>query len=286
MNLALLHSAQLPSGVREELEAIMSTINAVWDVGHNPDGTHKDVPVANAPAPVPTGGVIMFGGGTAPSGWLFCTGAAVSRTQYSNLFGVIGAAYGAGDGSTTFNLPNFTLRIPIGANSSGAMSVLGATAGAYDHTHTGPSHQHDGPLHQHSVPSHTHTGPSHTHTGPSHQHSISSDGTGSTGAGSLHNHSISTVVIAEGTGTTYTVGNALSTGYESIHTHAGPSHDHFGLTGAGGTGATGAEGTGATGGSISDLTGWSGSGVTGLGGTGATGAANPPVLVINFIIKT
>lgn len=54
----------------------------------------------------PTGVIQMFGGSTAPSGWLLCNGSAVSRSSYSFLFDVIGETFGAGDGSTTFNLPD------------------------------------------------------------------------------------------------------------------------------------------------------------------------------------
>ena len=55
---------------------------------------------------VPTGGIIDFASSTAPSGFLECNGAAVSRTTYSALFTVIGTTFGSGDGSTTFNLPD------------------------------------------------------------------------------------------------------------------------------------------------------------------------------------
>ncbi|ACL05662.1 Tail Collar domain protein [Desulfatibacillum aliphaticivorans] len=54
----------------------------------------------------PTGSVVAFMGASAPSGWLECSGAAVSRTTYDNLFSVISTMYGVGDGSTTFNLPD------------------------------------------------------------------------------------------------------------------------------------------------------------------------------------
>lgn len=54
----------------------------------------------------PAGTVFAFASETAPSGYLICNGAAVSRTTYSRLFSVIGTTYGTGDGSTTFNLPN------------------------------------------------------------------------------------------------------------------------------------------------------------------------------------
>jgi microcystin-dependent protein len=54
----------------------------------------------------PAGMVAFFGNSSAPSGWLKCNGATVSRTTYSDLFAAIGTTYGAGDGSTTFGLPD------------------------------------------------------------------------------------------------------------------------------------------------------------------------------------
>lgn len=54
---------------------------------------------------VPTGTILPFAGGTIPSGFLACNGAAVSRTTYAALFSAIGTTYGSGNGSTTFNLP-------------------------------------------------------------------------------------------------------------------------------------------------------------------------------------
>lgn len=59
-------------------------------------------------ADAPVGSIQAYGGTTAPSGWLLCQGQAVSRTTYSELFAVIGTAYGSGNGSSTFNLPNLT----------------------------------------------------------------------------------------------------------------------------------------------------------------------------------
>lgn len=91
---------------------------------------------------VPTGGVIMYGAATAPTGFLLCDGSIVSRTTYATLFGVIGTTYGAGNGSTTFGLPNMVGRFPLGVASSGTGSTLGGTGGSIDHTHTGPSHTH------------------------------------------------------------------------------------------------------------------------------------------------
>jgi microcystin-dependent protein len=68
----------------------------------------------------PTGAVLLFGSVTAPEGWLLCDGSAVSRSEYDNLFDVIGTTFGVGDGSTTFNLPDFTNRFAYGASSGAA----------------------------------------------------------------------------------------------------------------------------------------------------------------------
>ncbi len=98
------------------------------------------VPVLN-----PTGSLVMFGGGTAPDGWLLCQGQAISRSTYVNLFNVIGTTFGAGDGSTTFNIPDMQNKMP-------RMDVpeLGLTGGAE--------------VHSHSVADHTHTIDNHAHT--------------------------------------------------------------------------------------------------------------------------
>ena len=66
---------------------------------------------------VPTGSVTAFAGTSAPTGWLKCDGSAISRTTYSELFNVIGTTYGAGDGSTTFNLPTQSV-LPLGTSAT------------------------------------------------------------------------------------------------------------------------------------------------------------------------
>ena len=81
----------------------------------------------------PIGTITAYGGSTAPSGWLMCNGAAVSREKYSLLFDVIGTIYGDGDGSTTFNLPDMSGKTAIGSSASHA---LGATGGEESHALT------------------------------------------------------------------------------------------------------------------------------------------------------
>ena len=71
----------------------------------------------------PTGAIILYGGTTAPTDWLLCDGTAVSRTTYANLFGIIGTSYGVGDGSTTFNVPDFLGRTVIGTGSGSGLTV-------------------------------------------------------------------------------------------------------------------------------------------------------------------
>lgn len=69
-------------------------------------------------ADAPIGAILAFGGTAAPAGWLLCQGQAVSRTTYAALFAAIGTAYGAGDGSTTFNLPDPREAALVGAGTN------------------------------------------------------------------------------------------------------------------------------------------------------------------------
>lgn len=75
----------------------------------------------------PPGAVIPYAGSSAPDGWLLCDGRTVSRTTYAALFAVIGATYGAGDGKSTFALPNLQGRVAAGTSSS---HPLASKAGA------------------------------------------------------------------------------------------------------------------------------------------------------------
>lgn len=81
-------------------------------------------PAASASGP-PAGSILMYGAAAAPTGYLLCNGAAVSRATYADLFAAIGTTYGAGDGSTTFNVPDFVGRVPVGLSSSGPALING-----------------------------------------------------------------------------------------------------------------------------------------------------------------
>jgi microcystin-dependent protein len=108
---------------------------------------------------VPAGVMMPFGGTAAPDGFLLCDGSAVSRATYYVLFAAVGTTYGAGDGSTTFNLPDLRGRVAAGKDNMGGSAAnrltsggsgivgttLGAAGGAETHTLTTaqiPSHSH------------------------------------------------------------------------------------------------------------------------------------------------
>lgn len=91
----------------------------------NSDGSTTLIAGGTFYADSPIGSILPYGGATAPSGWFICDGTAVSRTTYAELFAVIGTSFGAGDGSTTFNLPDMRESVPKGAG------LTGKTVGAH-----------------------------------------------------------------------------------------------------------------------------------------------------------
>lgn len=131
---ALRHRGQYDQAVASELDAMLAALRAWLTVDHNEDGTHNLRP--SGFDFVPIGTIAMWGTATAPTGWLICDGAAVSRTTYQGLFELWGTSFGAGDGSTTFNLPDMRQRFPIGKAASGTGATLGGTGGTIDHTHS------------------------------------------------------------------------------------------------------------------------------------------------------
>lgn len=106
----------------------------------------------------PVGTIIDHAGGSVPPGWLVCDGSAVSRTTYAGLFAQIGTAWGSGDGSTTFNLPDLRERVTRGKADSGTGSTVGQVFGADTHIHTMGTHVHSEGSHNHDIGPHGHTG--------------------------------------------------------------------------------------------------------------------------------
>lgn len=108
-----------------------------------------------------SGMIVPFAGSTAPSGWLMCFGQDVSRTIYADLYSTIASTYGAGDNSSTFNVPDLRGRVIAGQDDMGGVSAnrltgqtggldgdsLGASGGTETHiltTSEMPAHNHSG----------------------------------------------------------------------------------------------------------------------------------------------
>ena len=186
----------------------------------------------------PTGSVIAFAGASAPTGWLMCNGDAVSRTTYAALFSTLGSTYGAGDGSTTFNLPDLrgefvrgldggrgvdsgrTLgSAQSGQNASHSHTGSAASAGAHSHTASSSSsgsHSHSGSAASGGSHSHSHDVPWRTTTVPAGSAdsvfgaNLGSGGTTSTDG--AHTHSLS--IYSDGAHS------------HSVTVNSGGAHDH------------------------------------------------------------
>ncbi len=108
----------MPNGTTAQRPALASAgdmrFNSDLNLMEYYDGTRW-----NSISLVPVGSMQPFGGttGLVPSGWLLCDGTAISRTTYADLFAIIGTNYGAGDGATTFNLPDLRGRFLRGTDN-------------------------------------------------------------------------------------------------------------------------------------------------------------------------
>lgn len=156
----------------------------------------------------PVGIISPYAGSSAPTNWLLCYGQAVSRTTYALLFAAIGTAYGAGDGSTTFNVPDLRGRVVAGLDNMGGSAAsrltgisgsvsgttLGASGGEEAHTLTTPE-----------IPSHSHvqqyanagSGVDNTQSSTAGKTSPSASAmsTQSTGGGGAHNNVQPTFIL-------------------------------------------------------------------------------------------
>ncbi len=149
---------------------------------------------------VPAGSIFTFATSTVPNGFLACNGAAVSRTLYAELFSIIGVTYGAGDGSTTFNLPDYRGYFLRGydngaGNDPDAVTRLDSGDGVTTGDNVGTKQPSSNMLHTHT------TQPSAINTtiAGSHLHNISNINT-FTSLGGNHNHYFSKLGTTSGSG--------------------------------------------------------------------------------------
>lgn len=197
----------------------------------------------------PTGTIVMYGGGSAPSGWLLCDGAAVSRSTYSALWNVLGSSYGNGNGSTTFNVPNFisggpggtpafprggntrgntggqdsfTLtvdNIPIHNHGIGTLSIGGSLGGSGVLSHSGTMDEKGG--HTHSSLTAT------TGTEPAHRHGVGDYVIGgSVGSGGNHSHTYTAPDAAVSSRQGTQTGGVVPGRATGTATSTEPSHQH------------------------------------------------------------
>lgn len=108
-----------PTSTFWEVDNVVSPESAILTALQNYEATLGGVPI---------GAQMSFAGATAPNGWLLCYGQAVSRTTYALLFAIIGVAYGIGDGSSTFNLPDKRGRVSVGQDNMGGAAANRVTA--------------------------------------------------------------------------------------------------------------------------------------------------------------
>jgi len=151
---------------------------------------------------LPTGVVLPFAGAAATSGYLICDGTAVSRSTYAALFSVIGTTFGAGDGATTFNLPDFRGRAPIGAGQGVGLTnrTLADQVGAETHQ-----------LDIGEMPSHSHPGSTVAISDPGHAHTVVYENWGVTNGGQGPVSKLSGSGVNDATGLGYTGISATAT---------------------------------------------------------------------------
>ena len=156
---------------------------------------------------IPTATIVPWSSSSVPTGFLECDGAAVSRSTYSALFAIVGTTYGAGDGASTFGLPDLQDNVAIGksgtkalASTGGANTVAssgnvgGSTANATLTTAQLASHSHPRP--QQVTGQQPEAPTAQIQQGRNHG---GSSNTGSTGSGTGHSHNMSATFSGDAT---------------------------------------------------------------------------------------
>ena len=152
---------------------------------------------------IPTATIVPWSSASVPTGFLECNGAAVSRSTYAALFAIVGTTYGAGDGASTFNLPDLQDNVAMGksgtkalASTGGANTVQstgnvgGSTANATLSTAQLASHSHPGGV--------SNAGATSPNPNPA-TAKVNVTNTGNTGSGTGHSHNMSATFTGDST---------------------------------------------------------------------------------------
>jgi len=145
---------------------------------------------------IPTATIVPWSSASVPTGFLECNGQTVSRSTYSALFAIVGTTYGAGDGSSTFLVPNLGDNVPVGKSNNKA---LGSTGGANTVSSTGnvAGSTANATLSTAQLASHSHPGGGNSpnsfgsFSDPPSARYFSPSSTGGAGSGSGHLHNMS-----------------------------------------------------------------------------------------------
>lgn len=198
-----------------------------------PSATNKyvtqDTLAASERDTMPTGAIIMWGATSFPTGWLHCNGQAVSRVDHAALFALFGTLYGSGDGTTTFNLPDFVGASPVGAGTSNGYAVNETFVLATKYNDQIKTHGHTATSSGQSA-THTHSGTTNAQT-VAHTHGVAQKYRDSTEQPqNVSFRSTAYVpgghVSADTDAGTYTTGGASSTSHSHGFTTGNASGDH------------------------------------------------------------
>jgi microcystin-dependent protein len=151
---------------------------------------------------IPTATIVPWSASSVPTGFLECNGAAVSRSTYSALFAIVGTTYGAGDGSSTFLLPDIQDNVPLGKSGTKALASTGGANTVASTGNVGGSTA-NATLSTAQLASHSHTGGGGggqaVSVAPEASALSSSPSTGSTGSGTGHSHNMSATFSGDAT---------------------------------------------------------------------------------------
>jgi microcystin-dependent protein len=170
----------------------------------------------------------LYAGSTLPSNYLWCDGKPYSRTTYAGLFTAIGIAYGAGDGTTTFNVPDYRGRVPMGADNMGGTAASRITSISNALGTVGGEEKHALTIGELAAHGHGVTDPGHGHgvTDPGHVHALNVNaappGGGNSFGTGANDHANTTAVATTG----ITV-NSATTGISIASTGSGTAHNNL-----------------------------------------------------------